>query len=411
MSSQTVSLASLERVMAQGRAVTLPAWLEDQFERDTRQRRAAFLRATALWTCLIFNLLFAICNWLLESDVIGVAVGLDFLLVTPWILFVAWIVGRPLDRRLREAAAASVPVVTAFSIVILFYLTRSPYKAHGLYFVLMTIIGGNTVMRMRHVYAICASVCALVLVAAAILAAGTTPLELAAVQGLMLSGCAFATLMMNEIRERDIRRAYLRTLRDRLKLAEADAQAKRDELTDLGNRRHLTARAAQIWADGEDASPVAAVMLDVDHFKEFNDLYGHPAGDACLKRVAACVTAELRNLDDFAVRYGGEELLLLLPSTGMVDAIRVAERIRRSIEALGVPHSGAECAGVVTASFGVSSGPTSSLSLEDLISLADSALYEAKRNGRNQVSPPSPRDARSAPARSGWAAALKRKAG
>jgi diguanylate cyclase (GGDEF)-like protein len=134
------------------------------------------------------------------------------------------------------------------------------------------------------------------------------------------------------------------------------------------------------------------VLLDVDHFKAFNDLYGHPAGDACLKRIAACVTAELRNVDDLAVRYGGEEFLLLLPATDVADAVRIAERVRRAIAALGIPHDGAEKTGLVTASLGVAAAPVSALSSTELIAAADIALYTAKRNGRNQVCPPLLRD-------------------
>ncbi len=104
------------------------------------------------------------------------------------------------------------------------------------------------------------------------------------------------------------------------------------------------------------------MLLDVDHFKAFNDLYGHPAGDACLKRIAACVAAELRNTDDLAVRYGGEEFLLLLPATDIAEAVRVAERVRRAIAALGIPHDGAEKTGLVTASLGVGAAPVSALS-------------------------------------------------
>jgi predicted signal transduction protein with EAL and GGDEF domain len=108
----------------------------------------------------------------------------------------------------------------------------------------------------------------------------------------------------------------------------------------------------------------------------------------CLKRVAACVRAELRNDGDLGVRYGGEEFLLLLPRTEMADAVRVAERIRRATEALGIPHHGAVRHSSVTVSLGVTAAPASTLSAEELISAADTALYAAKRNGRNQVCPP-----------------------
>jgi diguanylate cyclase (GGDEF)-like protein len=100
------------------------------------------------------------------------------------------------------------------------------------------------------------------------------------------------------------------------------------------------------------------------------------------------VLAELRNENDLAVRYGGEELLVLLPDLSLPDAMRVAERIRRSVEALAIPHQALGQRGVVTVSCGAASGPVSALSAQELIASADTALYAAKRNGRNQVWPP-----------------------
>ena len=134
------------------------------------------------------------------------------------------------------------------------------------------------------------------------------------------------------------------------------------------------------------------IMLDIDRFKLFNDRYGHVTGDACLKRVAACVAAELRSGDDLAVRYGGEELLVLLPNTELFDAVRIAERIRRSLMAIGIPHEGLGARGVVTVSCGTASAPVSTVSALELIAAADVALYAAKRNGRNQVWPSLLRD-------------------
>jgi len=129
-------------------------------------------------------------------------------------------------------------------------------------------------------------------------------------------------------------------------------------------------------------------MIDIDHFKRLNDRYGHGTGDLCLKRLAALLLAELRKTDDLAVRYGGEEFLLLLPGLNMVDAIRLADRIRKSIESAAIPNEGSGMRGVVTASFGVAASSTSDLSSVELIAAADQALYAAKSKGRNQVWPP-----------------------
>ncbi|HXW65851.1 MAG TPA: diguanylate cyclase [Burkholderiaceae bacterium] len=171
--------------------------------------------------------------------------------------------------------------------------------------------------------------------------------------------------------------------------AEVEAAAQHDALTDLANRHLLNARLKELWQNGGDGvSPLAVIMLDIDHFKLFNDRYGHVAGDACLKRITACVSAELRNADDLAVRYGGEELLVILPGTDASTAIRIAERIRRSVEALAIPHEALGARRIVTLSCGSAAAPVSAVSAAELIAAADAALYAAKRNGRNQVWPP-----------------------
>ncbi len=129
-------------------------------------------------------------------------------------------------------------------------------------------------------------------------------------------------------------------------------------------------------------------MMDIDHFKRLNDKYGHGAGDLCLKRMASILLAELGAASEVVVRYGGEEFLMVLPEVQLVDAMRVAERIRRSVERATIPNEGPGLVGIVTASFGVASAYVSELTAAELIAVADTALYAAKQKGRNQVWPP-----------------------
>ena len=133
-------------------------------------------------------------------------------------------------------------------------------------------------------------------------------------------------------------------------------------------------------------APLTLIMIDVDRFKAFNDLYGHPAGDACLRAVARALAGSLRRPADLAVRYGGEEFAVLLPSTDAAGALIAAARIQDAVRAAGVPHAGSE-GGILTLSLGVAiltpgsggNGPAA------LVEAADDALYAAKRAGRNQV--------------------------
>ena len=172
--------------------------------------------------------------------------------------------------------------------------------------------------------------------------------------------------------------------------SQADAASRRDALTGLANRRHLDIELRKLWAaaDGERPSLVSVILMDIDHFKRLNDRYGHGAGDLCLKRMASILTAELGAASEGVVRYGGEEFLVVLPAVQLVDAMRIAERIRRSVEKATIPNEGPGLFGVLTASFGVASASVDELTAAELIAVADTALYAAKHKGRNQIWPP-----------------------
>jgi len=182
-----------------------------------------------------------------------------------------------------------------------------------------------------------------------------------------------------EARVRD-RTAELEQLNQRLQqLSETD------QLTGLANRRYLEQRLQQEWERASrNGNALAFLLVDVDHFKQVNDRYGHPAGDACLQQVAKQISAGLRLSSDVAARYGGEEFCLLLPNTDCDGAKVVAERIRRHVESHVIEVDGAVIR--VTISVGVSCcAPGSGNSIEQLIKRADDTLYQSKQSGRNQV--------------------------
>lgn len=164
-----------------------------------------------------------------------------------------------------------------------------------------------------------------------------------------------------------------------------------DGLTGLGNRRAFDDALEREWKRTvRTGDPLSLAMLDVDHFKRFNDTYGHLAGDRCLRAIATAVRGEAKRPGDVVARYGGEEIAVLLPETDAAGAERLANRMCRAVAELRVPHSGnPEGAEVVTISGGVSTamaGAESMMRMPDgLVFAADSALYRAKSEGRNRV--------------------------
>jgi diguanylate cyclase (GGDEF)-like protein len=159
-----------------------------------------------------------------------------------------------------------------------------------------------------------------------------------------------------------------------------------DGLTGIANRRSLDERFVQEWNRAiRVQTPLALVMIDIDHFKQFNDLYGHLAGDRCLKAVAAALHAKVRRGHDHLARFGGEEFALLLPHTDLEGALHIAEQMRLAVLELELPHRNSE-QGQVTISLGCAAlKPLNGEHESILMELADSALYGAKIAGRNRV--------------------------
>jgi|MudIll2142460700_1097286.scaffolds.fasta_scaffold02149_4 diguanylate cyclase (GGDEF)-like protein len=161
----------------------------------------------------------------------------------------------------------------------------------------------------------------------------------------------------------------------------------RDGLTGLANHRHFEEVLTTEWARSERAHLcVGLLMIDIDFFKQHNDRYGHPAGDQCLREVAAVLKSTVHRPADLAARYGGEEFSVILPDTDIDGAMAVGERVRRAVEALRLDHCEPGTAPHVTVSVGVASmAPQRGQPLRTLTAAADRALYRAKDAGRNRV--------------------------
>lgn len=159
-----------------------------------------------------------------------------------------------------------------------------------------------------------------------------------------------------------------------------------DGLTGIANRRFFNDIFKQQWNRGKKLkSPLSLIMLDIDHFKAFNDNYGHLEGDSCLKMVANVLSEELCRQTDLVARYGGEEFVILLPDTDCEGAGIAAHRLRESIEELNIPHPG-PWGDFLTISLGCCTVmPGDNIVSEQLLSNADEALYRAKANGRNCI--------------------------
>jgi diguanylate cyclase (GGDEF)-like protein/PAS domain S-box-containing protein len=166
----------------------------------------------------------------------------------------------------------------------------------------------------------------------------------------------------------------------------AERQATVDGLTGVANRYKLDATLERGWQRAfEQASPISLLLIDVDRFKDYNDLYGHLAGDECLRSIAKTIQGVLRRSNDLLARYGGEEFVAILPDTTAEDAAVLSELVRSAVERSGIPHAG-NPHGVVTISIGCATHiPEAPGQRSNLVRAADVALYRAKTAGRNRT--------------------------
>lgn len=159
-----------------------------------------------------------------------------------------------------------------------------------------------------------------------------------------------------------------------------------DGLTKMYNRRYFDEISEKEWKNSiRENIPLSLLMIDVDYFKKFNDKYGHQEGDNCLKKVAESINKSLLRPTDSASRYGGEEFVVILSNTGEKGAREVAERIRKNILEQQIPHEDSLVNSHVTISIGISEKISKTDTIFECIKRADTALYQAKENGRNRV--------------------------
>ena len=160
-----------------------------------------------------------------------------------------------------------------------------------------------------------------------------------------------------------------------------------DQLTGVTNRRGYDLTVESEWNRARRTrTPLSLIMLDIDFFKNYNDNYGHPAGDECLKRVAMALNSKIVRAGDVVARYGGEEFVVILPGSNKEAAATLAELLRQAVESLNIEHKVSKATDHVTVSLGVATTATNhDGNYKALLLEADTAMYEAKKAGRNQV--------------------------
>ncbi len=367
--------------------------LEQRFECDTSEARSAQIAFILLFVAGMGLFVLLPDAQISHAQLVR---GLEFRLgvATPLLLLGAWSLRHNLPVW-AQAASAIIPLVAAIACDCLLSQHSSGQTADR-YFtgIGMGIFFNNLIMPLRVRHAILVTICTLIVYNAFLCGAfGPSPILEGAQVAMNMSLFAALSLIFRWRNEIQYRRAFLLSVRERLheqQLAWANRQLTQlsytDALTGLPNRRYFDEMLPRAWSSAQlSTEPLGLMMIDVDHFKDFNDAFGHAAGDHCLQRIAHALQFNVRVEVDTVARYGGEEFVAILPAVSLESAVQIGERVRRAISAIETPAMLPD-AKPVTASIGVVvSYDAREVVPADLLRAADDALYAAKAAGRDCI--------------------------
>jgi diguanylate cyclase (GGDEF)-like protein len=348
-------------------------------------------RVAALRHVIVVGLLFFdvsnVSSIVLMPDVFWYSVASRIALITPGSLLLAWAIGHVREATRERLVTAGMSIVIA-AVIAMFWASHAHRAGYMIGELPLFMVYGNMLMALRFRHAILYTASTFALVLAAIVTKAELDEGLRVALLVQVATCCTFSLYANYRTESARCRAYLDRLRARFETRTAEAASSRfldlsmtDALTGLPNRRALD-RTIGHWS--AEARAFCVVMIDVDHFKAFNDSLGHPAGDECLREVTAALSRVRPPVDHLLARFGGEEFTLVAADLDPFAAARLGGDLVATVARLAIPHpSRSDGEGVVTISAGVALARGTDAP-RCVFKAADEALYRAKRNGRNR---------------------------
>lgn len=383
-----------------GWRLRFPSVLEDEFQRDYAQRYRTHMQLAMLLGCIAL-LACGVVDPFWMAPVAGELWTVRLFVVAPMLGLLLLSRGKLGERHMQLLAALGSCLAVA-GLVALSLQALEPFNHYYSCSISMVMLVVFVLSRMQFGWGVASAVVMLLTLNVGLLGFSTFDFKLWTINNFVFVASAVFALVGTFLIERSLRQNYLQSRLlsfENHGLEESNLRLQYltaiDGLTQIANRRSLDMSLTTEWQRAmRKREPMGVVMIDVDHFKLFNDTYGHQAGDECLRGIAGALKDFARRPGDLAARYGGEEFVLILTNATAQQAQLVAERVRDKIVELAIPHQRSSH-GSVTASFGVAStvpgahhsGP------EALLLAADRALYRAKHSGRNRVEVSSELDA------------------
>ncbi len=376
---------------------------EARFHEVRREARVDHYLLSGLVALCIYNLFLGV-DRLLVPDVAELAWRMRLMYFTPAALLMLtgfWVFKQDVLRwpdAVIDGVVVMTGVLAAASLVWILAASNSPLATTYYAGLIPIVVYGNLVQRFRFTHAALFSAFIAVMLLGRMVFGGRPPgsyglpMEISLVLLVML--VAVYTLIMNYRMELEERRRFARVdraqaLRVRLEQSRQShvAMSRLDALTGLPNRRHFDEVLNQTWQEHHRAAkPLALILLDVDHFKAFNDRYGHPAGDQCLKLVSQAMRSAVVGGGATLARWGGEEFIVLLPWATQASVTRLAQSLQQAVSALSLRHEASPTGARVSISLGLKlmNPAEPGRTIDQLISAADDALYQAKSRGRDR---------------------------
>lgn len=362
---------------------TFPPNLERLYEDDLGKVRERAVRRALLPMIVIYNLLL-VTDIALVPQTAFIAAFLHFAVVTPGLLLLYFLYFRLKGFLQRQMAEAAIPVLICAQTLTIMALNTTPNAGYYQYFVPLILLFSNVNQRLDTRIAGFTTLIIMSMYLCVLVFQNMLPEQkLAGLSFILVS--SYLGLSANLRSQRDARYGFLFRLRENVRLRAAETDALLDPMTGLGNRRYLATFSGTLPPAGGEPQRLSAILLDIDFFKAYNDLYGHGRGDDCIRTVAEVIGEATRLFNGSAVRYGGEEFLILLLDADKVTAAACAESVRRGVEDRSIEHGSSDVSPFVTVSLGIANGTVTQESFELLIASADAALYAAKAGGRNRV--------------------------
>jgi len=375
-------------------SLKFPSKLEKLYQEERLKQREKEFIVIGITGILLYNL-FVIVDYIMLPDIWLESFFIRIGIVTP--LMILGLVSQRIAflKEKLDFILAILIILVSGSIIFILFLSSNQNVLHYYPGIVLVVLFGNVVFRLNFQYALFSSVivCIMHAISSLFIMKGHGDININS-NMIMISGTVMS-LIGNYYLEKEDRIKFLlnqKLIIERHRLQEInillEKRVKRDPLTKLYNRDFFEYTFDKEWRNGlRYKYPIGVMFLDIDDFKAYNDNYGHQAGDYVLKKVSNVISKNANRFHEIAARYGGEEFVLLLPHVSLEEGLKLAEKVRRGVWKLAIPHD-FSTHGVITVSIGVCSViPRSNIKKENLLLAADEAMYHSKKMGKNRVTP------------------------